>query len=84
MLQNGGFNIRCQTSDVVMQFLQLQNNNVKLIEYSGDIAQMMIENTVAKISGLFGRYSNDFEPYEYYETSDPKYRAYDDLARVDD
>lgn len=84
MLKNGGFNIRCQTSDVVMQFLQLQNNNVKLIEYRGDIATMMIENTVAKISGLFGRYSNDFEPYEYYETSDPKYRAYDDLARVDD
>jgi len=68
----------------IMQFLQLQNNHVKLIEYSGEIAQKMIEASVQKVSELFGRYSKDFEPYEYYETSDAKYKAYDDLARVDD
>ncbi len=68
----------------VMQFLQLQNNNVKLIEYSGDQAQNMINSSVQKVSELFGRYSKDAEPYEYYETSDPKYKAYDDLARAND
>ncbi len=68
----------------IMQFLQLQNNNVKLIEYSGDQAQNMINASVQKVSELFGRYSKDAEPYEYYETSDPKYKAYDDLARAND
>ena len=71
-------------SAMVMQFLQLQNNNVKLIEYSGPQLQKMIDVSVQKVSELFGRYSKDFEPYEYYETSDPKYKAYDDLARVKD
>ena len=68
----------------VMQFLQLQNNNVKLIEYSGDQAQAMINSSVQKVSELFGRYSKDAEPYEYFDTSDPKYKAYDDLARAND
>lgn len=68
----------------IMQFLQLQNNNVKLIEYSGEQAQTIINSSVQKISELFGRYAKDAEPYEYYETSDPKYKAYDDLARAND
>ncbi len=68
----------------VIQFLQLQNNNVKLIEYSGELAQSMINASLDKVSQLFGRYSKDYEPYEYYETSDPKYQVYDDFARVDD
>jgi len=68
----------------IIQFLQLKNNDIKLIEYSGDQLQKMIDASVQKASELFGRYSKDFEPYEYYETSDPKYKAYDDLARVKD
>jgi inactivated superfamily I helicase/RecB family exonuclease len=68
----------------VMQFLQLQNNNVKLIEYSGEQARVMINAAAQKISELFGRYSKDAEPYEHYENTDAKYKAYDDLARVDD
>lgn len=86
IMQNGGFpiisSVKSQTP--VLQFLQLKNNRVELIEYSGDTAQKMIEASRQKISELFGRYSKDFEPYEYYETSDAKYKAYDDLARVDD
>jgi hypothetical protein len=68
----------------IIQFLQLQNNNIKLIEYSGDQLQKMIDASVQKASELFGRYSKDFQAYEYYETSDPKYKAYDDLARIKD
>lgn len=68
----------------VMQFLQLKNNDVRMVEYSGDVAKQMIDATVQKVSELFGRYSKDFEPYEYYETSDAKYKAWDDLARISD
>lgn len=86
IMQNNGFPIKIsiKSQTPVLQFLQLKNNNVKLIEYSDSDADKMIQASVQKISQLFGRYSNDFEPYEYYETSDPKYKAYDDLARVDD
>ncbi|MDR1337511.1 MAG: PD-(D/E)XK nuclease family protein [Rickettsiales bacterium] len=88
MIQSGGFaqgsGPQVQSPNVVMQFLQLKNNNVKLIEYDADATQKMIDAAVDKVSQLFGRYSNDGEPYEYYETSDPKYKVYDDLARVDD
>ncbi len=68
----------------IIQFLQLKNNDIKLIEYSEQQLQKMIDASVQKTSELFGRYSKDFEPYEYYETSDQKYKAYDDLARVKD
>ena len=86
MLQNGGFSIptTIKSQTPALQFLQLQNNNVNLIEYEGDIAQQMIDASVQKVSELFGRYSNDYEPYEYYENTGEKYRAYDDLARVKD
>lgn len=86
IMQQGGFPIRTTTKSrtPVMQFLQLQNNNVKLIEYDTATTQKMIDAAVDKVSQLFGRYSNAFEPYEYYETSDQKYKIYDDLARVDD
>jgi inactivated superfamily I helicase len=86
IMQNNGFpiatSVKSQTP--ILRFLQLQSNNVKLIEYDAETAQKMIDAAVDKISQLFGRYSNDYEPYEYYETSDPKYKAYDDLARRDD
>lgn len=68
----------------IIQFLQLKNNDIKLIEYSGEQLQKMIDASVQKASELFGRYGKDFEVYEYYETSDQKYKAYDDLARVKD
>ncbi|MCL2538242.1 MAG: PD-(D/E)XK nuclease family protein [Alphaproteobacteria bacterium] len=84
MLQRGGFATAPQTSNIVIQFLQLKNRDVRTIEYSGTDAQKMIDAAVQKTSELFGRYSTDFEPYEYRETSDGKYKAYDDLARIDD
>jgi len=86
MMQQGGFPIKSsyKSKTPVLQFLQLKNRKVETIEYFGEQAQKMIEASVQKVSELFGRYSNDFELYEYYETSDAKYKAYDDLARVDD
>ncbi|NMA32521.1 MAG: hypothetical protein GX944_01155 [Alphaproteobacteria bacterium] len=67
-----------------IQFLQLKNNDIKLIEYSDEQLQTMIDASVQKISELFGRYGKDFEAYEYYETSNQRYKSYDDLARVKD
>ncbi|MDR0741468.1 MAG: PD-(D/E)XK nuclease family protein [Rickettsiales bacterium] len=86
IMQNDGFpiNTSAKSRTPTMRFLQLQSNNVKLIEYDSAATQKMIDAAVAKVSQLFGRYSNDFEAYEYYETSDAKYKAYDDLARTDD
>jgi inactivated superfamily I helicase/RecB family exonuclease len=86
IMQNGGFPIAAsiKSRTPVMRFLQLQNNNVKLIEYDAATTQKMMDAAVAKVSQLFGRYSNDYEPYEYRETSDQKYKIYDDLARATD
>ncbi|MBN1325152.1 MAG: PD-(D/E)XK nuclease family protein [Alphaproteobacteria bacterium] len=86
IMQNNGFpiNSSIKSKTPVLQFMQLKNNKVELIEYSYEVAQKMIDASVQKVSELFGRYSKDFESYEYYETSDVKYKAYDDLARVDD
>lgn len=91
IMQNGGFPINKfgnreqeQGTGVVIQFLQLQNNNIELIEYSGDVLQNMINASVEKVSRLLRYYSTDFTEYDYRETNDAKYRAYDDLARVDD
>lgn len=86
IMQSGGFefamSIKSQTP--VLQFLQLQNNNAKLIEYDASATQKMIDAAVQKVSQLFGQYANDYEPYEYRDTSEQKYKIYDDLARVND
>lgn len=86
MLQKSGFAIDTTSKSQApsLQFLQLQNNKVRLIEYAGELAQRMIDGAVEKMTQLFGQYGKDFEPYEYHETSDPKYKAYDDLARIND
>jgi hypothetical protein len=82
MMQRGGFpNIR-GAGAVAMQFLQLRGNDCKIVEYNGSDAAEMIAAAEQKISGLFGRYNNDYETYEHMETNGPKYKMYDDLARV--
>ncbi|MCL2017620.1 MAG: PD-(D/E)XK nuclease family protein [Alphaproteobacteria bacterium] len=65
----------------IIQFLQLRNRDVRLIEYSGAEVRGMIDAAVAKTTALFKQYGQDFEPYEYRETGDDKYKLYDDLAR---
>ncbi|MBR3510998.1 MAG: PD-(D/E)XK nuclease family protein [Alphaproteobacteria bacterium] len=87
ILQSGGFPIKMKDVSIVpiMQFLQLKNGDLDLIEYSGETAQEMIDNTVQKVKELFGQYSG-LEPaaYEYRESVGAKYHEYDDLARVND
>jgi inactivated superfamily I helicase/RecB family exonuclease len=84
MLQSGGFKI--QTSPLsnapIMKFLQLKNNDVRVIEYDQETTQQMINAAVAKTTELFNMYSAGNAGYEYHETNDRKYKIYDDLKRV--
>ena len=87
MMQNGGFPIKMKDVSItpILQFLQLKNNDLKLIEYTDDEAQEMIDNTVQKVKELFGQYSTDkVAEYEYRDSVGMKYHEYDDLARVGD
>ena len=87
MMESGGFPIKMKNVSVipVLQFLQLKNGNLDLIEYSDDTSREMIDNTVQKVKELFGQYSGDsVVEYEYRESVGAKYHEWDDLARVDD
>jgi hypothetical protein len=86
-MQNGGFPIKMRDISItpILQFLQLKNGNLDLIEYKDDEAQTMIDNTVQKVKELFGQYSTDkVESYEYRDSVGMKYHEFDDLARVGD
>ena len=84
MLQSGGFKI--QTSPLsnapIMKFLQLKNNDVRVIEYDATTTQQMINAAVAKTTELFNMYSAGNAGYEYHETNEVRYKIYDDLKRV--
>ena len=87
IMQSGGFPIKMHDVSItpILQFLQLKNGDLDLIEYRDDIAQNMIDNTVQKVKELFGQYSGDnIASYEYRESVGAKYHEWDDLARVDD
>lgn len=87
IMQNGGFPIKMRNVSItpILQFLQLKNNDLGLIEYAGETAQEMIDNTVQKVRELFGQYSTDrVASYEYRESIGAKYHEYDDLARIGD
>ena len=87
IMQTGGFPIKMRDVSItpILQFLQLKNGDLNLIEYSDKDAQEMIDNTVQKVRELFGQYSNDVvSAYEYRESVGAKYHEWDDLARVDD
>ena len=87
IMQNGGFPIKMKDVSItpILQFLQLKNGDLDLIECTGDEAQTMIDNTVQKVRELFGQYSGDkIASYEYRESVGAKYHEWDDLARIDD
>lgn len=86
MLQSGGFHIpqTAKSQTPVMMFLQLKNGDVRPIAYDADTTAQMISAAVAKTTELVNMYSAGAAPYEYRETGDKKYQAYDDLARVRD
>ncbi|MBQ7289908.1 MAG: PD-(D/E)XK nuclease family protein [Alphaproteobacteria bacterium] len=86
ILQSGGFPI--QTTSLsrapIMRFLQLKNNDARVIEYDAEQTAQMMRMAVDKTTELFNIYSAGAAAYEYRETGDSKYKAYDDLARVRD
>lgn len=86
MLRQGGFPIHTTAISraPIIQFLQLRNNDVRLIEYDADTVSQMIDVTVDKVTGLINMYSAGGAGYEYHETKDYKYKQYDDLARIND
>ena len=87
IMQNSGFPIKMRDVSItpILQFLQLKNGNLDLIEYKDDEAQEMIDTTVQKVRELFGQYSTDkVAEYEYRDSTGTKYHEYDDLARVGD
>ncbi|MCQ2562618.1 MAG: PD-(D/E)XK nuclease family protein [Alphaproteobacteria bacterium] len=85
ILQNNGFNIEKQNPEIIptLQFLQLKNNHLELIEYKNDESKNIIDNTLQVVKDLFAKYSKDKTPYEYYSTNENKYHAFDDFARID-
>lgn len=86
IMQSGGFPIphTPRTATPVIMFLQLRNNDVRQIEYDAETTAQLMRAAVDKTTEMFNIYSAGAAPYEYRETSDQKYRAYDDLARVRD
>jgi RecB family exonuclease len=86
MLQLGGFPIPMteQSRTPVMRFLQLRNNDARVIEYDVETTAQMMRAAVDKVTELFNIYSVGGAGYEYRETGDQKYKIYDDLARVGD
>ena len=86
ILKNGGFPIHTteKSKTPVMMFLQLKHNNVKPILYDEKTTENMMNAAVEKTKELINIFSVGCAPYEYRETGDRKYKAYDDLARCDD
>lgn len=86
ILQSGGFPIKTtlRSRTPIMRFLQLKNNDARVIEYDAETTAQMMQAAVDKTTGLFNIYSAGGAGYEYRETGDQKYKAYDDLARVKD
>lgn len=86
ILQSGGFPIQTTQNSrtPIMRFLQLRNNDARVIEYDAEITREMMRAAVDKVTELFNIYSAGGAGYEYRETGDQKYKIYDDLARVRD
>ena len=86
MLQSGGFPIpvTAASQSPIIMFLQLKNGDARPIVYDMETSAKMITAAVDKTIEMVNIYSVGCAPYEYRETSDQKYRAYDDLARARD
>ena len=86
ILQSGRFPIQTTQNSrtPIMRFLQLRNNDARVIEYDADTTREMMCAAVDKVTELFNIYSAGGAGYEYRETGDAKYKQYDDLARIKD
>ena len=83
MLQQGGFPIRTteKSRNPIMRFLQLRNNDVRVIEYDAVKTDQYIQAAIDKATEVINIYSAGGAPYPYHDTSEQKYRMFDDLAR---
>ena len=83
ILASGGFPIKgsAVSKTPIMKFLQLKNNDVRVIEYDSETTAQMMRAAVDKVTELFNIFSAGGASYEYRETGDAKYKMYDDLAR---
>ncbi len=86
MLKTGGFAVPTTRASQtpVMRFLQLKNNDARIIEYDAETTAQMMRAAHDKVVDLFNIYSAGGASYEYRETGDQKYKVYDDLARIKD
>ena len=80
ILQSGGFPIKTSALSraPIMRFLQLKNNDARVIEYDAEKTAQMMRMAVDKTTELFNIYSAGASAYEYRETGDAKYKQYDD------
>ncbi len=81
IMQSGGFESVGAAAAPQIDFLQLRNNDLKLVQYDADVTAQMMMAAKIKVTDLVNMYSAGGAAYEYYETGDAKYKAYDDLAR---
>ncbi len=84
MLRSGGFGAAARTDSPQMMFLQLRGGDVRAISYNAAETKEMIDAALDKVTELFNQYTAGAATYEYRLQNEIKYRAYDDLARVDD
>ncbi len=81
IMQSGGFETVGVSVAPTIEFLQLRNSDLKLVQYGADVVAQMMNAAKIKVTELVNMYSVGGAAYEYYETGDVKYKAYDDLAR---
>ncbi len=84
IMQSGGFSTVGAGDAPTIEFLQLRNNNLKLVQYDADTTADMMNAAKIKVTELVNMYSAGGAAYEYYETGDIKYKVFDDLARRHD
>ena len=86
MLQNGGFDVYTteKSKTPVMKFLQLKNNDERVITYEVEDTKQMMDAAIARAKEMIDIFLVGGAPYEYRQTNETKYHAYDDFARVDD
>ncbi|MBQ7409123.1 MAG: PD-(D/E)XK nuclease family protein, partial [Alphaproteobacteria bacterium] len=85
ILQNNGFDgIESDTTKIpVLQFLQLKKNSRRIVSFTGEEAENIIQGSVNRIKALFAEYAKAGVEYEYINQEDPKsfYTDCDDFAR---
>ena len=85
ILQKNGFeNIESNTDNTpVLRFLQLKKNSRRVVSFTGEEAENIIQGSVNRIRELFAKYAKPGVEYEYINQEEPKsyYTDCDDFAR---